>query len=40
MNKDLTISDLAQKFAKDFALSIKERNDLLLKIDSNKHTSA
>jgi len=39
MNEDLTIRNLAQKIAKDFALSIKERTDLLLELDANQYTN-
>lgn len=38
MSEDLTIRNLAEKIAKDFALSIKERTDELLRIDCDQYT--
>lgn len=39
MSEDFTIKQLAEKIAKDFALSIKERTDLLLELDANQYTN-
>lgn len=39
MSEDLTIRNLAEKIAKDFALSIKERTDALLQLDSIQYTN-
>jgi len=39
MTEDLTIKNLAEKIAKDFALSIKERTDYLLELDANQYTN-
>lgn len=39
MTEDLTIRNLAEKIAKDFALSIKERTDYLLELDANQYTN-
>jgi hypothetical protein len=39
MSEDITIKQLAEKIAKDFALSIKERTDLLLELDANQYTN-
>jgi hypothetical protein len=37
MNEDLTIRNLAEKIAHDFALSVKQRTDLLLELDANQY---
>jgi len=39
MSEDTTIRQLAEKIAKDFALSIKERTDYLLELDANQYTN-
>jgi len=39
MSEDLTIRKLAEKIAKDFALSIKQRTDYLLELDANQYTN-
>ena len=39
MSENITIKQLAEKIAKDFALSIKERTDLLLELDANQYTN-
>jgi len=39
MEEDLTIRRLAEKIAKDFALSIKERTDQLLELDAIQYTN-
>lgn len=39
MTEDLIIRNLAEKIAKDFALSIKERTDYLLELDANQYTN-
>ena len=33
MNEDLTIRRLAEKIAKDFQLSVRERTDAILELD-------
>tara|TARA_B110000483_G_scaffold95291_1_gene117136 strand:- start:1633 stop:1872 length:240 start_codon:yes stop_codon:yes gene_type:complete len=38
MTDKSTIRDLAEKIAQDFALSIKERTDELLRIDCDQYT--
>lgn len=37
--EDTTIRQLAEKIAKDFALSVKQRTDLLLELDANQYTN-
>lgn len=37
--EDTTIRQLAEKIAKDFAISVKERTDLLLQLDANQYTN-
>ncbi len=37
--EDTTIRQLAEKIAKDFALSVRERTDLLLELDANQYTN-
>tara|TARA_R110000803_G_scaffold30585_2_gene68894 strand:- start:1061 stop:1303 length:243 start_codon:yes stop_codon:yes gene_type:complete len=39
MSEDLTIRNLAEKIAKDFALSIKERTDMILELDAIQYTN-
>lgn len=39
MSEDMTIRQLSEKIAKDFALSIKQRTDLLLELDANQYTN-
>ena len=39
MNEDLTIRNLAEKIARDFALSIKERTDMILELDAIQYTN-
>ncbi len=39
MSEDTTIRQLAEKIAKDFAISVKERTDLLLQLDANQYTN-
>tara|TARA_R110000803_G_scaffold208348_1_gene276947 strand:+ start:385 stop:627 length:243 start_codon:yes stop_codon:yes gene_type:complete len=39
MTEDLTIRNLAEKIAKDFALSIKERTDSILELDAISYTN-
>jgi uncharacterized lipoprotein YehR (DUF1307 family) len=37
--EDLTIRNLAEKIARDFALSIKERTDMILELDAIQYTN-
>jgi len=37
--KDLEIRELAEKIAKDFQLSVKERTDSILELDANQYTN-
>jgi hypothetical protein len=39
MEEDLTIRQLAEKIAKDFQLSVKERTDELLRLDAIQYTN-
>lgn len=39
MPEDTTIRQLAEKIAKDFAISVKERTDLMLQLDANQYTN-
>ena len=39
MPEDLTIRKLAEKIATDFALSIKERTDMILELDAIQYTN-
>lgn len=39
MNEDLTIRKLAEKIAKDFQLSVRERTDAILELDSISMTN-
>lgn len=39
MEEDLTIRQLAEKIAKDFELSIRERTDRLLELDAIQYTN-
>jgi|TARA_S200002703_G_scaffold158781_1_gene170080 hypothetical protein len=39
MSEEMRIRKLAEKIAKDFALSVKERTDLLLELDANQYTN-
>jgi uncharacterized lipoprotein YehR (DUF1307 family) len=39
MSEDLTIRKLAEKIARDFALSIKERTDTILELDAIQYTN-
>ena len=39
MTEDLTIRNLAEKIAKDFQLSVKERTDSILEIDAISYTN-
>lgn len=39
MSEDLTIRNLAEKIAKDFQLSVKERTDSILEIDAISYTN-
>lgn len=39
MSEDLTIRNLAEKIARDFALSIKERTDMILELDAIQYTN-
>ena len=39
MPEDLTIRKLAEKIATDFALSIKERTDMILELDAILYTN-
>lgn len=39
MDEDLTIRQLAEKIAKDFQLSVKERTDSLLQLDAIQYTN-
>ena len=39
MNKDTIIKDLAEKIAKDFNLTIKERTDQLLQLSATAHSN-
>ena len=39
MTEDLTIRRLAEKIAKDFQLSVKERTDELLRLDAIQYTN-
>ena len=39
MPEDLTIRKLAEKIATDFALSIKERTDMILELDPIQYTN-
>lgn len=39
MNEDLTIRRLAEKIAKDFQLSVRERTDAILELDSISMTN-
>jgi len=39
MTEDLTIRRLAEKIAKDFQLSVKERTDAILEMDAISYTN-
>ena len=39
MSEDLTIRNLAEKIAKDFELSVKERTDSILELDAISYTN-
>lgn len=39
MNEDLTIRKLAEKIAKDFQLSVRDRTDAILELDSISMTN-
>ena len=39
MPEDLTIRKLAEKIATDFALSIKERTDMIVELDAIQYTN-
>ena len=39
MSEDLTIRKLAEKIAKDFKLSVKERTDTILELDAIQYTN-
>ena len=39
MTEDLTIRRLAEKIAKDFQLSVKERTDSILELDAISYTN-
>ncbi len=39
MSEDLTIRKLAEKIAKDFQLSVKERTDTILELDAIQYTN-
>jgi len=39
MSEEMRIRNLAEKIAKDFALSVKERTDFLLELDANQYTN-
>lgn len=39
MSEDTTIRQLAEKIAKDFALSVKQRTDLILELDAISYTN-
>jgi hypothetical protein len=39
MSDNINIRDLAEKIAKDFALSVKEKTDELLRIDCEQYTN-
>lgn len=39
MSEDMTIRKLAEKIAKDFQLSVKERTDAILELDSISYTN-
>lgn len=39
MTEDLTIRNLAEKIAKDFQLSVKERTDSILELDAISYTN-
>ena len=39
MTEDLTIRRLAEKIAKDFQLSVKERTDAILEMDAIQYTN-
>lgn len=39
MSEDLTIRNLAEKIAKDFQLSVKERTDSILELDAISYTN-
>lgn len=39
MSEDLTIKKLAEKIAKDFQLSVKERTDSILELDAIQYTN-
>lgn len=39
MQEDLTIRKLAEKIAKDFQLSVKERTDSILELDAISYTN-
>jgi len=39
MSEDLTIRKLAEKIAKDFQLSVKERTDAILEMDAISYTN-
>jgi hypothetical protein len=39
MEEDLTIRKLANKIATDFALSVKERTDMILELDAIQYTN-
>ena len=39
MSEDLTIRKLAEKIAKDFQLSVKERTDAILEMDAIQYTN-
>lgn len=38
MSEDLTIRNLAEKIAKDFQLSVKDRTDAILELDCTSYT--
>ena len=39
MTEDMTIRKLAEKIAKDFQLSVKERTDAILELDAISYTN-
>jgi len=39
MSEDMTIRKLAEKIAKDFQLSVKERTDAILELDAISYTN-
>jgi hypothetical protein len=39
MSEDLTIRNLAEKIAKDFQLSVKDRTDSILELDAISYTN-